>query len=100
MEDYYKGLNKSRPEHNKWFGFVHFHSEFTEIIPWNGPRKWGMKEDTGNEVVKFVQEILAYLGSTFTSKGINSFNMEGLENPPSNEIISWGIELFEGGDSP
>ncbi len=99
LDDGYKSLDKSRPMENRWFGFVHFHSEYSELIPWNGPRKWGMKEDTGNEVVKYVQEILAYLGSTFRSKGVYSFNMQGLGNPPSDEKISWGMKLFNGGDS-
>ena len=86
------------PTTRRWKGYVHFISDHSELIPWNGPVKWGFKEEVGNQVCKFVNEILRIWGKSFAGKG--KFTPDfSLLNDPSDELklrtsvkVPWGDE--------
>jgi hypothetical protein len=82
----------------RWKGYVHFTSEHSELIPWDGPVKWGFKEEVGNRACKFVNEILRVWGKSFAGKGKFSPDFSYL-NDPSDELklrtsvdLPWGDE--------
>ena len=77
----------------RWKGYVHFNSEHSELIPWDGPVKWGFKKEVGNRACKFVNEILKMWGKSFAGKGHYTPDLKLLNDPSANFKLNSSVDL-------